>query len=80
MCKYCSHNVANGFAFHPVNDTDEDIDALGNEGAYDGIEVAEDGTAYLYLFFKTFDFDCDEYIIERRTEIAYCPFCGLKLN
>ena len=80
MCKYCSHNVANGFAFHPVNDTDEDIDALGNEGAYDGIEVAEDGTASLYLFFKTFDSDGDEYIIERRTEIAYCPFCGRKLN
>lgn len=80
MCKYCSHNVANGFAFHPVNDTDDDIDALGNEGAYDGIEVAEDGTASLYLFFKTFDSDCDEYIIERRTEIAYCPFCGRKLN
>ena len=80
MCKYCSHNVANGFAFHPVNDTDEDIDALGNEGAYDGIEVAEDGTASLYLFFKTLDSDCDEYIIERRTEIAYCPFCGRKLN
>ena len=80
MCKYCSHNVANGFAFHPVNDTDEDIDALGNEGAYDGIEVAEDGTASLYLFFKTFDSDGDEYIVERRTEIAYCPFCGRKLN
>lgn len=80
MCKYCSHNVANGFAFHPVNDTDEDIDALGNEGAYDGIEVAEDGTASLYLFFKTFDSDGDEYIIERRTEIAYCPFCGRKLD
>lgn len=80
MCKYCSHNVANGFAFHPVNDTDEDIDALGNEGAYDGIEVSEDGTASLYLFFKTLDSDGDEYIIERRTEIAYCPFCGRKLN
>lgn len=80
MCKYCSHNVANGFAFHPVNDTDEDIDALGNEGAYDGIEVAEDGTASLYLFFKTLDSDGDEYIIERRTSIAYCPFCGRKLD
>nr|DAL50639.1 MAG TPA_asm: zinc ribbon domain protein [Caudoviricetes sp.] len=80
MCKYCSHNVVNGFAFHTVNDTDEDIDALGNEGAYDGIEVAEDGTASLYLFFKTLDSDGDDYIIERRTEIAYCPFCGRKLN
>ncbi len=80
MCKYCSHNVVNGFAFHIVNDTDEDIDALGNEGAYDGIEVAEDGTASLYLFFKTLDSDGDDYIIERRTEIAYCPFCGRKLN
>lgn len=79
MCKYCSHNVANGFAFHPVNDTDKDIDALGNEGAYDGIEVAEDGTASLYLFFKTLDSDGDEYIIERRTSITYCPFCGRKL-
>ena len=80
MCKYCSHNVANGFAFHPVNDTDEDIDALGHEGACDGIEVAKDGTASLYLFFKTFDSDGDEYIIERRAEIAYCPFCGRKLD
>nr|DAU54597.1 MAG TPA: hypothetical protein [Caudoviricetes sp.] len=74
MCKYCEGK------FRTVNDTEEDIDALGNEGAYDGIEVAEDGTASLYLFFKVIDIDGNDYTIERRTEIAYCPFCGRKLN
>lgn len=46
MCEYCEGK------FRTVNDTEEDIDALGNEGAYDGIEVAEDSTASLYLFFQ----------------------------
>lgn len=66
MCEYCNFKDATLPWFKTINDGDF---------AYDGIDISDDGTISLY-FFEEVDGCCNEI----KTPIAYCPFCGRKLN